>query len=94
MNTTNCPYCHSHDIVKVVEHGQPSNSQTAFAASASFATIGASVTKYLPIPVSPLIGGVAGAVLGGLFGEAVSPEPKSIGIAYLHCQNCNKQFRL
>ncbi|MCW8693070.1 hypothetical protein OQH45_19500, partial [Acinetobacter baumannii] len=63
MNIT-CPNCHSEHVIRVVNpHSQTGNQ--SLASSASFATMGAALSKSLPI--SPLIGGIAGAVVGGIF---------------------------
>ena len=58
----NCPYCFSDQVIQVVNQHVGGSDSTGLAASASFATIGASISKSLPLPVSPLLGGLAGGV--------------------------------
>lgn len=90
----NCPYCLSDQVVQVVNQQVGSSSDsTAFAASASFATIGASISKSLPLPVPPLLGGIAGALIGGLV-SSIFEEPKQIStVTYFQCNNCQQNFR-
>ena len=89
-----CPYCLSDQVVQVVNQQVGSGSDsTAFAASASFATIGASISKSLPLPVPPLLGGIAGALIGGLV-SSIFEEPKKISaVTYFHCNDCQQNFR-
>ncbi|WP_151980804.1 hypothetical protein [Acinetobacter guerrae] len=60
MNIT-CPHCHSEDVIRVVQHTTTQGSQQHLTASASFASMGAALSKSLP--VSPLIGGIPGVVV-------------------------------
>ena len=90
----NCPYCLSYQVVQVVNQqvseGSDSSSLTA---SASFATIGVSISKSLPLPVSPLLGGLAGAVIGGLFSSVFDEPKKPVITSYYHCNTCQHNFR-
>ena len=90
----NCPYCFSDQVVQVVnQHVSNGSDSTTFAASASFATIGASISKSLPLPVPPLLGGIAGALIGGLV-SSIFEEPKKIStVTYFHCNDCQQNFR-
>ncbi|CAM0754627.1 MULTISPECIES: hypothetical protein [Acinetobacter calcoaceticus/baumannii complex] len=88
MNIT-CPNCHSEHVIRVVNHHSQTGSQS-LASSASFATMGAALSKSLPI--SPVVGGLAGAVVGGLlgsiFGSASTPSVQS----HFQCQGCGFTF--
>lgn len=87
-----CPYCFSDHIIQVVNQPMSSSESSGLTASASFASIGASISKSLPLPVSPLIGGLAGAVIGGLFSRVLD-EPKTPALlTYFHCNHCNRTF--
>lgn len=89
-----CPQCLSDQVIQVVNQqvseGSDSSSLTA---SASFATIGASISKSLPLPVSPLLGGLAGAVIGGLFSSVFDEPKKPVITSYYHCNVCQHNFR-
>ena len=89
----NCPYCLSDQVIQVVNQQVNGSDSTGLAASASFATIGASISKGLPLPVSPLLGGLAGAVIGGLFSSVFDEPKKPITLAYYHCNHCQQNFR-
>lgn len=94
MMRINCPYCYSDQVIQVVNQQASSGSDsTSLAASASFATIGASISKSFPLPVSPLLGGIAGAVLGGLFSSVFDEPKKQIPIRYYHCHHCQQNFQ-
>lgn len=89
-----CPFCHSDQVLqRLMTDPNSQASSSNLAASASFATIGASISKSLPLPVSPIIGGIAGAVLGGLFGQVFEEPKQKIPVRYYHCQNCNQNFQ-
>ncbi|MGL4588050.1 MAG: hypothetical protein ACRCVQ_13605 [Acinetobacter ursingii] len=90
MNIT-CPYCHSEHIVRVVQQTTSHGSQQHLTASASFATMGAALSKSLP--VSPLIGGIAGVVVGGLFNSLFDNAPKTQSSnSCFQCQSCGQLF--
>ena len=89
----NCPYCFSEQVIQVVNQQVSGSDSTSLAASASFATIGASISKSFPLPVSPLLGGIAGAVLGGLFSSVFDEPKKQIPIRYYHCHHCQQNFQ-
>ena len=90
MNIT-CPYCHSEHIVRVVHQTTSQGSQQHLTASASFATMGAALSKSLP--VSPLIGGIAGVVVGGLFNSLFDNAPKTQSTSScFQCQSCGQLF--
>ncbi|WP_151831642.1 hypothetical protein [Acinetobacter ursingii] len=90
MNIT-CPYCHSEHIVRVVQQTTSQVSQQHLTPSASFATMGAALSKSLP--VSPLIGGIAGVVVGGLFNSLFDNAPKTQSSnSCFQCQSCGQLF--
>ena len=89
----NCPYCYSDQIIQVVNQQVSGSDSKGLAASASFATIGASISKSFPLPVSPLLGGLAGAVIGGLFSSVLNEPKKPITMTYYHCNHCQQNFR-
>ncbi|NAR61798.1 hypothetical protein [Acinetobacter haemolyticus] len=86
-------YCFSDQVIQVVNQQVSGSESTGLAASASFATIGASISKGLPLPVSPLLGGLAGAVIGGLFSSVFDEPKKPITLTYYHCNHCQQNFR-
>lgn len=86
----NCPYCFSDQVIQVVNQQVNGSDSTGLAASA---TIGATISKGLPLPVSPLLGGLAGAVIGGLFSSVFDEPKKPITLTYYHCNHCQQNFR-
>ena len=88
-----CPYCFSDQIVQVMNQQVNGSAGTGVAASASFATIGASISKTLPLPLSPLLGGIAGAVIGGEFSSLFDSPKQHIPMCYYHCHHCNQNFQ-
>lgn len=50
-----CPYCLSDQVIQVMNQQMNGAESSGLAASASFATIGATISKGLPLPVSPLL---------------------------------------
>src|SRR5690606_42060344 len=62
--------------------------------SMTCAGIGASIYKSLPMPISPWMGGIAGAVVGGLIDSFIQPaRPAVASVRYFHCQD-RKSTRL
>ncbi|MDU4395158.1 MAG: hypothetical protein E7I55_14475 [Acinetobacter ursingii] len=90
MNIT-CPYCLSEHIIRVVQHNTSQGSQQHLTASASFASMGAALSKSLPI--SPLIGGIAGVVVGGLLNSLFENKPVTQSTnSCFQCQSCGQLF--
>ncbi len=58
------------------------------------AGIGASIAKSLPTPFSPLLGGLAGAVVGGLIDSFVSAIPTTAAYQLFPLQQLSAQFQL
>ena len=89
MNIT-CPYSHSENVSRVIDQ-QSSNNRSM--SSMSGAGIGASISKSLPLPISPWMGGIAGAVVGGLIDSFIQPSrPVAAPIRYFHCHHCQRNF--
>ncbi|MCH4249250.1 MAG: hypothetical protein LKF82_15765 [Acinetobacter populi] len=89
----NCPYCYSENVIRVMP--QPSNNNSNLS-SMTCAGIGATLSKSLPLPkaISPLLGGLAGAVVGGLIDSLIQPSkaPQQL-VPYFHCHNCQCDFQ-
>lgn len=86
----NCPFCHSTDIMIVEANAQQANSTLSnFASPAALGALGTTVAKSLNLP--PIVGGIAGTVLGGLFNsftEQSTPPQQSLSF----CHNCYQKF--
>ncbi|WP_297423972.1 hypothetical protein [uncultured Acinetobacter sp.] len=86
----NCPFCRSTDIMVVGASIQQTNSTLSNLASpAALGALGTTVAKSLNLP--PIVGGIAGTVLGGLFNsftEQSTPPQQSL----CFCHNCYQKF--
>ena len=86
----NCAFCHSTDIMIVEANAQQANSTLSNLASpAALGALGTTVAKSLNLP--PIVGGIAGTVLGGLFNsftEQSTPPQQSL----CFCHNCYQKF--
>lgn len=92
-----CPYCHSENIQRVLhKHTQQASSSNTLGSSATFATIGATLTKSLAgqLPISPWMGGVAGALVGGLVSSIFEPPrtTETMPTSYFYCPECDQPF--
>jgi len=87
MNIT-CPYCYSENVSRATAQPSGNNSFSSMAG----AGIGASLAKSLPDPFSPLFGGLAGAVVGGLLDSFIQPSQPQQPAGYFHCHNCQRHF--
>lgn len=90
-----CPHCNSINISRAIQPQHPvSNHHSSLSSAASFATIGASLSKHVSFGVSPLFGGIAGAVvgsvLGGIFNEP--SQPRSTAAPCFQCDDCLNYF--
>ena len=85
-----CPFCRSTDIMVVGASIQQTNSTLSNLASpAALGALGTTVAKSLNLP--PIVGGIAGTVLGGLFNtftEQSTPPQQSL----CFCHNCYQKF--
>ena len=86
----NCPSCHSEHVIRVVQNSASQAGNHSLASSASFATMGAALSKTLP--VSPLVGGIAGAVVGGLLGSVFGSGSTQNLQSCFQCQHCGQSF--
>ncbi|GAA5001350.1 hypothetical protein GCM10023206_03800 [Acinetobacter puyangensis] len=89
----NCPYCYSEHVSRVMPQPSSANSNLS---SMTCAGIGATLSKSLPLPkvISPLLGGLAGAVVGGLIDSLIQPsKAPQQPVPYFHCHNCQCDFQ-
>jgi len=87
MNIT-CPYCYSENVSREITQSSGGNSFSSMAG----AGIGATISKSFPTPLSPLLGGLAGAVIGGLIDSFIQPPIQQQPVSYFHCHNCQRNF--
>ncbi len=91
----NCPYCFSDQVIQVVNQQVSGSDSTGLAASASFATIGASISKeFATACILHCIGGIAGAVIGGLFSSMFDEPKKPITLTLLPLQPLSAELPL
>ncbi|OUY07438.1 hypothetical protein [Acinetobacter populi] len=84
-----CPFCQSEQVVLIENNPSPTNAMASMASPATLAALGATVAKSFNLP--PLVGGVAGTVLGGLVNILTEPEPLQ-PISLCFCQHCYQRF--
>lgn len=93
-----CPYCHSDQIHRMTQHVpyERNENPKSLNASINMASIGATLAKNLPTPISitPWVGGLAGAVIGGIISRVFEPpaHPAPIPMSYFYCANCQQSF--
>ncbi|MFW1945185.1 hypothetical protein ACG93R_16960 [Acinetobacter guillouiae] len=88
MNIT-CPNCGSENISRGSTRVASNNNFSSMAG----AGIGASLSKHLPTPLSPLLGGLAGAMVGGLIDSFVQPQRPQQTVNYFYCHHCQNKFQ-
>lgn len=88
MNIT-CSYCRSENIIRKTEESSTSNNFSSMAV----AGIGASIAKSFPTPFSPILGGLAGAVIGGVIDSFIQPPKQQQPKNYFHCCRCQRNFQ-
>ena len=79
MNIT-CPYCYSENVSRSTSASKSSNTYGSMAG----AGVGTMISKSLPIPMSPLLGGLMGVVVGGLIDSLTQPSQPQQPTAYFH----------
>lgn len=84
-----CPYCNSENVTRESTQATSNNNFSSMAG----AGIGASISKHLPTPFSPLLGGLAGAMIGGLIDSFVQPSQPKQTVRYFHCHHCQQNFQ-
>ena len=87
MNIT-CPYCYSENVSRSTSASKSSNTYGSMAG----AGVGTMISKSLPIPMSPLLGGLMGVVVGGLIDSLTQTSHPQQPTAYFHCNNCQCNF--
>ncbi|RYY80251.1 MAG: hypothetical protein EOO69_02335 [Moraxellaceae bacterium] len=95
-----CPYCHS-SHVQLIPPNHAGGAALPFDRNAlnstlsqmtSFAMLGISIARKTTV-LPPAIGGLAGAVIGGLFGVIQSEQPTAQASVYqFYCQDCQQSF--
>lgn len=89
MNIT-CPYCYSDNVSRIAASSNRTNTYGSMAG----AGIGTMISKSLPTPMSPLLGGLVGVVVGGLIDSLTQPsQPVAISNSYFHCNTCQHDFQ-
>lgn len=77
-------------MIRVMQNGSSQAGNQSLASSALFATMGAALSKTLP--VSLLIGGMAGVVVGGLLGSVFGSASTQTVQSCFQCQHCGHSF--
>jgi hypothetical protein len=58
------------------------------------AGVGTMISKSLSTPMSPLLGGLVSAVIGGVIDSLTQPsQPVVTASAYFHCNICQHNFQ-
>ncbi|WP_180165071.1 hypothetical protein [Acinetobacter sp. YH12049] len=85
-----CPFCHSTEVMLVDASTQQSNTTlSSLVTPTTLGALGTTVAKSFNLP--PIVGGIAGTVLGGLFNsftEQSTPPQQSL----CFCHNCYQKF--
>ncbi len=87
----NCPFCRSNQIIIVESNIQHANGNALLnvASPTALAVLGTTVAKSFNLP--PIVGGIAGTVLGGLFSAVTEQSTPSLQ-TLCFCQACYKKF--
>ncbi|WP_151768957.1 hypothetical protein [Acinetobacter colistiniresistens] len=85
-----CPFCHSTNVILVeASTQQPNTTFSSLVTPTTLGALGTTVAKSLNLP--PIIGGIAGTVLGGLFNSFTEQSiPSQISLCF--CHNCYQKF--
>ena len=84
-----CPFCQSVEIIMIEMSQQSSKALAQVVSPATLGALGATVAKSFNLP--PLVGGVAGTIIGGLI-NAVTDQPAQSQQSLCYCQSCNQRF--
>ncbi|WP_312157272.1 hypothetical protein [Acinetobacter variabilis] len=84
-----CPFCQSAEIIMIEMNQQSSTALAQLVSPATLGALGATVAKSFNLP--PLVGGVAGTVIGGLI-NAVTEQPIQTQQSLCYCQSCTQKF--
>lgn len=86
----NCPFCHSSDVMLVVVSTQLSNTTlSSLVTPTTLGALGTTVAKTFNLP--PIIGGIAGTVLGNVLNSFTEPSAlPSQNLCF--CHNCYQKF--
>lgn len=79
-----CPFCHSPNVMLVEASTQQSNTAlSSLGTPATLAALGATVAKSFNLP--PLVGGIAGTVLGSVLNSFTEPSaPTQQNLCFCH----------
>ncbi|MCS4298903.1 MULTISPECIES: hypothetical protein [Acinetobacter] len=94
-----CPYCHSEHVQRMLHTSpqQSNNQSNLLGSSATFASIGATLSKSVSkqLSISPWVGGIAGIMIGGVL-SSLFDSPKTstqAPVSYFYCQACKQSFQ-
>lgn len=84
-----CPFCHSTNVILVEASTQHSNTNlSSLVTPTTLGALKATVAKTLNLP--PLIGGIAGTVLGGMLNSFTEQSIPPQNLCF--CHNCYNKF--
>lgn len=85
-----CPVCRSGNVSTRHMSQQGGSSTNQLGQLASFSALGVAIARQTSM-VNPLLGGLAGVLVGGLFG-ASQPAPAPVVYVQHICNDCGHQF--
>ena len=88
--TLKCPFCQSQNIILIEATSSQASPVASLASPATLAALGATVAKSFNLP--PLVGGVAGTVLGGLVNAMTESHAPITSQPLCFCQQCSQRF--
>lgn len=85
-----CPFCHSMNVMLVEASTQQSNTTlSSLVTPTTLGALGSTVAKTFNLP--PIIGGIAGTVLGSVLNSLTEPStPSQQNLCF--CHNCYQKF--
>ncbi|RSN82857.1 hypothetical protein EA770_04375 [Acinetobacter baumannii] len=85
-----CPFCHSTNVMLVEANTQQSNTTLSYLITpTTLGALGTTVAKTFNLP--PIVGGIAGTVLGSVLNSFTEPSALSPQNLYF-CHNCYYKF--